>query len=395
MIRSLAYRLLAGLNRHAKAALGVKTATVPPPHVAFDLDALGKPPAYTAATRSRSFLFVLQHVTRGSGGLADILHLGVELESQFGLDVRYMTIGGHTLDHCRSAIRWTNNRVHAEQVVDSYSGAPEYLCATAWPTAYEVLKRPSQRKLYFVQDYEPWFHRAGVHRHFAEQTYMLGFEILTLGPWLRDVLQERHGLTHAVAMPFPASDEADPGPVLADRNVVAFYVQPDKDHRGTELLLEAARRLSGPLRERGMDLVMYGSADNPYLALDFPCTVHGVLDHLEMVNLLRKTRVGVCCSFSNLSLLVMRYLTHGCITCDVQIPANRRNIPDAADPLLMLFKPTPRDLVDAVLRGVDHNIDEETRRKVAISVAREHAWPVSVRSIGALFTRSGTSRGDS
>jgi hypothetical protein len=377
--------MLAGLNRSAKAMLGVKSATVPPPNVAFDLDALGKPPAYAPATRRRSILFILQHATQGSGGLADILHLGVELESQFGLDVNYMVIGGHTLEQSRAAIGWTNPRVRAEQVVDTYAGVPEILCATAWPTAYAVLQRPSQRKLYFVQDYEPWFHRAGIHRHFAEQTYALGFEVLTLGPWLRDMLQERHGVTRALAMPFPASDGADTEPALADRKVVAFYVQPDKDHRGTELLLEAARRLSGPLRERGMELVLFGSADNQYLALDFSCTVRGVLDGREMVDLLHATRVGVCCSFSNLSLLAMRYLTHGCVTCDVLVPGNRRNIPDAANPLLTLFRPTPRDLVDAVMQGVDRRIDEETRKEVAQFVAREHAWPACVRSVGAIF----------
>lgn len=384
MWRDAVYRRLSAMNRVVKRFLGADHEQVAPPGTEQFLDAAGVKPTYADDAIHGSWVFVLQYVARGSGGLSDILHLGEELEKQYGLSVSYYVMGGQSVDECRTGIRWTLPTVRDEQVLDRVDFIPEFLCATAWPTAYCVSTMRSKRKLYFVQDYEPWFHRAGMSQHHAQRTYEMGFELFTLGPWLAEHLVATHGC-QAEAMPFPATDLAEPGRPLTERKVVAFYVQPDKEHRGTELMIEGARRLSVPLRERGLELVIFGSAENEYLALDFPCTVRGVLDRGALEALFRSARAGVGSSFSNVSLMTFRFLTFGCMTLEVDRAANHRNVPASAAALMRYFDATPEALLTAVLDAVDHPAPEADRKAAALAVAEQHSWQACARSLGKLI----------
>ncbi len=64
------------------------------------------------------------------------------------------------------------------------------LIATGWPTAYEARRiGNTARKFYFVQDLEYMFYAHGSLYEFARNTYNLGFEGITAGSWIADVLR--------------------------------------------------------------------------------------------------------------------------------------------------------------------------------------------------------------
>jgi hypothetical protein len=61
--------------------------------------------------------------------------------------------------------------------------------ATAWPTAYSIMKLQARRKLYLVQGYETW----GGSEEQVKATYRLPLEIVTVSPWLTRIMQRQFG----------------------------------------------------------------------------------------------------------------------------------------------------------------------------------------------------------
>ncbi len=77
------------------------------------------------------------------------------------------------------------------EVHDSFDMA----IATAWWTAEIVAKKvTAKHKMYFVQDFEPWFNPMGDLYIQAENSYTFGLRPLTIGRWLAYYLQD--GMVH-------------------------------------------------------------------------------------------------------------------------------------------------------------------------------------------------------
>ena len=67
--------------------------------------------------------------------------------------------------------------------------------ATNWNSAYYVRAvKTGGRKLYFVQDFEPYFHIRGSDYSLAEDTYKFGFVGITAGAWLAKKLAREYGM---------------------------------------------------------------------------------------------------------------------------------------------------------------------------------------------------------
>lgn len=351
----------------------------------------GRQPAaqYVADAEAGAFVFVLAGASRGSGGLSDVLHLGHALEQGHGLRVSYLVPARQDLAAARAIIARAHAGVRPEQVVDRLERPPEFLCATAWTTANEVAQRPSRRKLYFVQDYEPWFHRRGLRHTYAAASYELGFEMFTLGPWLAGQIRREHAGTSPLGLPFPVSDNA-PATAAAPRRRVTFYLQPDKEHRGTELLIEAARRLARAWAGQPHPplLTVFGSAANDYLAPDFACDWRGVVSEPEIVALLQESRVTVCTSFTNLSLIALRAIYHGSAVCDLEEDRLRGNLPPEAQPLWFGYAPDPGQVVQQVERALAHPPSAADQAGCQAALARRHSWPVCAAALVAWLRKA-------
>ena len=324
---------------------------------------------HTDDYEEKQWVILLRHVTRGAGGLSDVLHLGQHLQEDHNQQVYYKIPAGMDRQEACRRIQWTHKGVEDNQVIDKPSFTPEYVCATAWPTAFEALSVPSNRKIYFVQDYEAWFRAAGTERYYAGRSYELGLEMFTLGPWLDRHLNNNHRCGRVGHMPFPMTDE----PVTTaegDRKLISFYVQPDKSHRGTELILEVARRVSREIKKNGsgMQVVLFGSADLDYMKMDFDCRVDGLLNESALKDLFSSTRVGVSGSFTNISLIPFRFVAHGARAVDFDLPNVVDNVPQRLKEYVRCFEPT----VDALTAGVFELINQKEPVDMS-AVQEQHA----------------------
>lgn len=345
--------------------------------------------AYVTGYEPRTWIFVLEYASRGSGGLADVVHLGEELQARHGWRVFYHVCGEQTHDSAIDAIRWTDNRVSPDRVLQGIECAPEIVCATAWPTAYLVRSIPSFRKLYFVQDYEPWFHRRGVQHEYAAKSYSLGLEIFTLGDWLPRQIEKEHGVK-AFGMPYPLSDPIDPEPSWEKRRKVAVYLQPDKEHRGAGLLLTACRAVAENLAREGLELEFFGSRQNEWLAIDFPGTLRGILTRQELAVLMKSARAAVFSSFTNVSLLPIRFLANGACVVEANFPAVMMNMPCGAGDWFRTVDPLPNKLARAITQACFEHPGPYPR-KVMENYWRGHSWPVCADRVAGWVSKQQTS----
>jgi glycosyltransferase involved in cell wall biosynthesis len=181
--------------------------------------------------------------------------------------------------------------------------------ATAWQTAHVLAALPDDgARLYFVQDYEPWFYPKGAPADLAAQTYRFGFDTITIGQALADELGRRHSV-EAVAVPFGCDHgiyfvEAP----QAERDSVVFYSRPGVARRGFEVAVPALERFHR-LRPDIAIHVVGRLAGEPA----FPAVLHPTLSPRELNALYQHCAAGLALSYTNVSLVPFELLAAGVV----------------------------------------------------------------------------------
>lgn len=129
----------------------------------------------------KSVAFVLPTIAPYSGGTTSVLRLGTALV-EAGYHVTYLSIKKLSIDILKSNA--SVNLKHYQGDVEIFDENQEFdlVVATAWETAY-FAKKLTGYKMYFVQDFEPLFCDSGEIYSLAQQTYNLGFHMVSLGEW--------------------------------------------------------------------------------------------------------------------------------------------------------------------------------------------------------------------
>jgi glycosyltransferase involved in cell wall biosynthesis len=257
--------------------------------------------------------------------------------------------------------------------------------ATFWTTAYMAADLPNGgQKVYFVQDYEPYFHPMGTQHLLADQSYRLPFKFVTLGRWLTNLIGERYGgdadyfdlaLDHDLYYPRPLQR-----PSSAPR--VAFYARPRTPRRAFEMGLEALSLVYHQVPE--VELLFYG-ADELGTHVPFPHTNLGILPPEELANLFSTCDVGLVLSTTNCSLIPLELMACRCAVVDLNLETVEGVVTDEETGLLA--DPNPRAIADAVVRllkdrGLRERLVENAHRHV-----QTLSWEKSTRQVERILLR--------
>jgi O-antigen biosynthesis protein len=248
--------------------------------------------------------------------------------------------------------------------------------ATSWPTAHILALRGDEpmRRLYFIQDFEPFFYPRGTEYALAEDTYRFGFRSITIGHMLAGLLHERFGFT-ADVVDFGCDDVyrlGDPGP----RDGVVFYTKPMTARRGFRLGVLALEEL----RRRRPDVPIH-TVGHPDVRLPFAAINHGVCSPQELSAIYNQTRAGVALSFSNITLLAEEFLACGTVpvindTFDFSADVST----DAGCEYVRWAPATPSGLADELLDVLENPPDPAAVARTA----RRELW----RPAQAAFVRA-------
>ena len=326
----------------------------------------------------------------GSGGHLNIFRLVWHLE-QMGYVCRIAIVRPtvhHDAELAREAIRTHFFPLNAEVRLGCHDLEPStFAVATSWDTAYTVRAfTGAQHKVYFVQDYEPFFYAHGSEYVLAQNTYDFGFFGITAGGWLARRLARKHGMrTHAVGF----GVELDRYRRLPRRQPevrhVFFYARPPTPRRAFELGLMVLNRVWQRMPE--VRFVLAGWDTQGY-DIPFPHLSCGTVALDDLPDLYSQCDVALVLSLTNLSLLPLELMACGCAVVsnkgdNVQWLLN--------DEVAVLAEPTPEALGKAVCALLADDAGRRALTARAEAMARAQTWDAVAREFEIGLQQAGES----
>jgi O-antigen biosynthesis protein len=203
---------------------------------------------------------------------------------------------------------WPDLRAEVRDATQGIDGV-DACVASSWESAHVLARRGDSpmRRLYFIQDYEPYFYARGAMYVLAEDSYRFGFRCIALGEMVAELLRTEvrvdpdvteFGCDTSVYRLLPGRQRAG----------VVFFARPDFPRRGYWLARLALQRFH--TLHPGIEIHFYGSRIE---GLPFPTTQHGRLTAAELNELYNSCVAGLVLSFTNISLVPEEMLAAGTI----------------------------------------------------------------------------------
>ncbi|WJH32474.1 hypothetical protein N6H14_19070 [Paenibacillus sp. CC-CFT747] len=135
------------------------------------------------------------------GGMHTILRFADFLQRRYGIRSSFAIVGMKDTSPISASIQkafpgLAGNPVYPLPNIYRFDGLPDHdlgIC-TLWTTAYSLLKfNRVRRKLYFMQDYEPYFYPSGSTSSQVMATYRFGFDGICNTPALLASYEEHGG----------------------------------------------------------------------------------------------------------------------------------------------------------------------------------------------------------
>ncbi|MFC7448770.1 hypothetical protein [Rhodococcus daqingensis] len=217
---------------------------------------------------------------------------------------------GSPVDFHAKVIRehWPTMKARIIDARGQFDPADAYV-ATSWQSAHVIGKQVSApgRRLYFVQDYEPYFYPRGSEYALADDTYRFGFRTIALGGMVAEMLRSAHGI-QVDRIPFGTDLSVYRLTNHGSRSGVVFYAKPRIARRGYSLAMAAL----GEFNQRHPDQEIHLFGD-PHVRPPFPARVHGTVSSGALAELYNKCVAGIAISFTNISLVPYEMLACGAI----------------------------------------------------------------------------------
>lgn len=196
------------------------------------------------------------------------------------------------------------------------------LFVTDWRSAYigSYVKNAAQ-KIYFVQDFEPYFYPKGATSALAEQTYKFGYKLLAASPWLHQLLTKEYDMKGSYFDLAVDHKNYYRSKSFDDReNSICFYSRLSTERRATYLGIQALKLL----KKQRPDVQIYVFGDSgTHFGSEF---VHlGILNTRKLQDLYSRCKLGVVFSLTNYSLIPQEMNACGLPVLEVKWKGNEVN----------------------------------------------------------------------
>lgn len=201
---------------------------------------------------------------------------------------------------------------YGECKADVYSGwnlVKKYdaCVATAFNTVDVVMKADCDKKLYFVQDYEPYFFSMGDYYIQAENSYKNDISVISIGKWLSSKMINEFNL-NATYFNFCADlDVYKKIKNIEKEDAICYIFQPKKPRRCDKLALRALQIIQK--MRPNIKIYVFGSEKCEIKNLKVEHL--GILPIEECNKLYNKCKVGLCMSASNPSRIPFEMMSAG------------------------------------------------------------------------------------
>lgn len=238
--------------------------------------------------------------------------------------------------------------------------------ATGWETCYPVFNEVTNaKKLYFIQDFEPYFYPVGTEYVLAENTYRFGFFGVTAGKWLSDKLRSEYGMD-CEYYDLGADKEIYNYQNGEDRKEVFFYARPSTERRAFDLGIMTLEIFHRDNPEYKINLAGWDVSGH---AIPFPYVNHKTLNLNQLNELYNKCSIGLVISLTNMSLLPLELLSAGVIPI---VNEGLNNTAVSSNKYIKYAPASPQSLARAM--------SEVLKKKDLISYSREASESIPEKS---------------
>lgn len=257
----------------------------------------------------RTITFVVPRMVAFSGGHTSILRLGTSL-SNLGYEINYVTYFPQDLNEMK---------LNAEKNLKNYKGEchsieklnilqSDVWIATMFDSVYRV-KDLTGYKMYFVQDYEPYFFTFGEKYILAQKTYEMGFHMVSLGKWNKEMIEKTCSNIQQldyIDFPYEKSEykevkrNFDAYAGRREYNLAAYIKNTEK--RAPFILQNILEKVKAEFKKEGIILnINYFGEDKKYKYVGGNNL--GKLNKNQLFELYRNSDFGLVASLSNISLV--------------------------------------------------------------------------------------------
>ena len=274
-----------------------------------------------APKQAKTVMFVITRMVRFHGGQTSILRLGTEL-SKLGYQVYYAVYKNQSKEEMQICAESNLEGFRGGLISSSafrkiqHKKSPDVIVATSFDTV-SYSKRFSGYKMYFVQDYEPYFYPFGELFFLAKKTYEQGLHMVSLGAWNKEMIEKNCTVVSPIdVVDFPYEKSEYPRlerDFMAYREKKRFVLAVYLKYYGKRLPCIIPYMLSDVKRrfqQDGIELVVkyYGEAKSYHVKGG---TNLGMLSKAELRDLYQTVDFGMVASMSNISLVPYEMLSTG------------------------------------------------------------------------------------
>lgn len=266
---------------------------------------------------NNSILFVVPSFSFGSGGLTSISRIASKCQKE-GYNVFFYDYSQHRNDKNKEIAKKNFNEIeynflNKEEVEKNNF---DIVVASNWQSVYYA-KKINGYKIYFVQDYEPFFSNVSADYFLSKKTYELGFHIISLGKWNIDQIKKYSNEDikyNWIDFPYNPKEytfvkrDYSSYKCLKEIKFAIYIKRENKRIPGTiKAFIELTNEI---LKNKGIKLIPYYFGLNPREKVNFGTNL-GKLSKKELNKLYHKCHFGMVASLTNISLVPLEMLGTG------------------------------------------------------------------------------------
>jgi hypothetical protein len=319
--------------------------------------------------------FVIPGIIEFSGGSTSFLRVGTYL-SKFGHEIHYITFGKSKVNTMERSARINLENYQGKfRESDALNEKYDIGICTFWVSCYYLLKFKNNfdYKMYFVQDYEPYFYQMGDDYLLAKKTYALGFHIISLGAWnLKKITEFTQSQTHLkfdiIDFPVEPTEYKIINRKISITNEVAIAVYLRFDpRRAPFVLLSQLTYLMQKLTGIKLTINFFGIHKRIRMPIGNNL---GQLSKNELINLYSRSHFGIVASLTNISLVNYEMIACGLPVLDLK----DGSAPDFFAENEMIFIDIEKD---SILNKISYYINNQFELNEIVKNSQKKIAPLS------------------
>lgn len=340
--------------------------------------------------KTKRILFVVERMAKYSGGQTSMLRLGTEL-AKLGHEVGYVVYKPQTKSDMEeiaaSNLTGYLGRMYTNKQLEGIKS--DIVIATSWDTVAFAKKIPGY-KMYFIQDYEPYFFSFGELFLMAKKTYEQGLHMVSLGAWNKEMIEKNCqpiSPVDSVEFPYESAEyphyKRDYDSYSKKKEIVVAVYLKYYGKRLPNITQHMLKQVKERFLSDGIKLTLLYYGEDKSFRTEGGENL-GMLTKKELLSLYRRADFGMVASMSNVSLVPYEMLATGLPLIEFEDGTFPYFFPEGSALLTSL---DPEDLYIKLKESIKNPSLLKERDKKAVSCLSTLSWSKTAKQFEEMLNR--------